>query len=302
MRVVDREEKTDKMEGRLIEIQRRLYEARNKLRRVEEEIERLKKEGERKEKEWKMQQMKWRRDKKAMEDRLSRQEVKMGGEERKEVEGMEFGDWSEWEEDWKSVDLSEEEDKVAQGRKRLRRLRSEVSRASDGTKRSRSGERRRHSSRQNEHRSSGKRMEMGGDVIERHRNKVIMIRKGRNWKEDYGVAEWVQTELGEKLDIQITKTNDRQVYKILCEGEGTKERIWEAKKKWEEERAATLEKWRSIAERRVRAKIFEGMKEISRKAGFKDARIVINENGWRDGEMNERRERSRREWEKEKDE
>ena len=60
-----------------------------------------------------------------MEQRLSRLEEKMGGEERKKVEGMEFGDWSEWEEDWKSVDLSEEEDKVAQGRKRLR---SEVSR------------------------------------------------------------------------------------------------------------------------------------------------------------------------------
>ena len=79
---------------------------RNKLRRVEEEIERLKKEGERKENEWKMQQMKWRRDKKAMEGRLSRLEEKMGGEERKKVEGMEFGAWSEWEEDWKSVDLS----------------------------------------------------------------------------------------------------------------------------------------------------------------------------------------------------
>ena len=94
---------------------------------------------------------------------------------------------------------------MARGRKRLR---SEVSRASEGTKRSKSGERRRHSGRQNEHRSSGKRVEIGGDVIGRHRNKVIMIRKGRHWEADYGVAEWIHTELGE-LDIQITKTNDR---------------------------------------------------------------------------------------------
>ena len=184
-----------------------------------------------------MQQVKWRRDKKAMEERLSRLEEKMRGEERKKVESMEFGDWSEWEEDWKSVDLSEEEDKVARGRKRVR---SEVSRASEGTKRSKSGERRRHSGRQNEHRSSGKRMEVGGDMIERHINKVIMIRKGRNWEEEYGVADWIQTELGE-LDTQITKTNDRQVYKIWCAGKGTRERIWEAKRKWEEEAVATLE-------------------------------------------------------------
>ena len=111
------------------------------------------------------------------------------------------------------------------------------------------------------------------------------------------MAEWIQIELGE-LDIQITKTNDRQVYKIWCEGKGTRERIWEAKKKWEEG-VATLEEWRSIAERRTRAKIFEGMKEMAKKAG---SRIVIKDNGWRDGEMNERQEGSRREWEKEKDE
>ena len=41
---------------------------------------------------------------------------------------------------------------------------------------------------------------------------------------------------------------------------------------------------------------------MARKAGFKDAKIVIKENGWRDAEMNERQEGSRREWEKEKDE
>ena len=115
------------------------------------------------------------------------------------------------------------------------------------------------------------------------------------------MAEWIQTELGE-LDIQITITNDRQVYKIWCEGKGTRERIWEAKKKLEEEGVATLEEWRSIAERRARAKIFGGMKEMARKAGFKDAKIVIKENGWRDGEMNGRQEGSRREWEKEKNE
>ena len=51
------------------------------------------------------------------------------------------------------------------------------------------------------------------------------------------MAEWIQIELGE-LDIQITKTNDRQVYKIWCEGKGASERIWEAKKKWEEEGVA----------------------------------------------------------------
>ena len=35
----------------------------------------------------------------------------------------------------------------------------------------------------------------------------------------------------------------------------------------------------SGAERRSRAKIYDEMKEMARKAGFKDARIVIKENG-----------------------
>ena len=63
-----------------------------------------------------------------------------------------------------------------------------------------------------------------------------------------------------------------------------------------------MEEWRSIAERRARAKIYEDMKEMARKAGYKDARRAIKENEWREGEMNERSEGSRRDWEKEKGE
>ena len=112
----------------------------------------------------------------------------------------------------------------------------------------------------------------------------------------------MRAELGEELDIQVTKTNDKQMYKIWCEGKGTREKIWEERKRWEEEGVASLEIWRSIAERRARAKAFEGMEEMARNAGYIDAKIVIKENGWREEEMDERLEKSRRDWEKEKEE
>ena len=57
-----------------------------------------------------------------------------------------------------------------------------------------------------------------------------------------------------------------------------------------------------MAERRARVKAHEGMKEMAKKAGFVDARIVIKEDGWRGEGMEERQERGRRDWEKEKEE
>ena len=62
---------------------------------------------------------------------------------------------------------------------------------------------------------------------------MLIIRKGRNWEEDFGVAEWIQAEMGEEMEIQVNKTNDRQVFKIWCEGKDTKKKIWEARTKWE---------------------------------------------------------------------
>ena len=79
-------------------------------------------------------------------------------------------------------------------------MRSEVSvmsRVSERTSRgSRSAERGRQD-RRIAHRSRERRTEIGGEIIERHRNKVIMLRKGRNWEEDFGVADWLRAELGD---------------------------------------------------------------------------------------------------------
>ena len=47
------------------------------------------------------------------------------------------------------------------------------------------------------------------------------------------MAEWIQAEMGEEMEIQVNKTNDRQVFKIWCEGKDTKKKIWEARTKWE---------------------------------------------------------------------
>ena len=205
-------------------MQRRLFEVRSKLRSVEEEMERHKKEGERKEREWKMHQVKWKREKKAMEERLSKLEERIGGEGRKKEEDVIFGEWSEWEEVEMDTEESEEENKATRGRKRMR---SEVSRVSEGSRGGSKSTERGRQERRKAHMSRERRTERGGDIIERHRNKMIMIRKGRNWEEDFGVAEWLQAELGEDLDIQVTNTNDKQTYKIWCEGKGTREKKWE---------------------------------------------------------------------------
>ena len=47
--------------------------------------------------------------------------------------------------------------------------------------------------------------------------------------------------------------------------------VWETRKKWEEEEIASVEEWKSIAERRARSRAIEGMKKMAMKAGFKDA-------------------------------
>ena len=48
------------------------------------------------------------------------------------------------------------------------------------------------------------------------------------------MEEWIQGEFGEELNIQVKETQDRQVFKVWCEGKGSKEMIWEARRKWEE--------------------------------------------------------------------
>ena len=122
------------------------------------------------------------------------------------------------------------------------------------------------------------------DVVERHRSKVLMIRKGRKWEEDLGVTNWLQMEVGEDVEVEVEKTKKW----IWCEGEGTKKAIWEARRKWEEEEIATVEEWKSIAERRTRARAIEEMKRTARRAGYKDARIIIKEQRWdRKTEVNE---------------
>ena len=78
----------------------------------------------------------------------------------------------------------------------------------------------------------------------------------------------------------MERTKEPVVYKVWCEGKETKSKIWEAKKKWEEEEVVVAEEWRSIAERKARSKALEEMKRMARRAGYKDAKIMIQEHGW----------------------
>ena len=153
--------------------------------------------------------------------------------------------------DGKRVGIARDRAISVKVKRKQRRMKSEVRKASPFRRvRSRSRDRARGSS----------------HVVERHRNKVLMIRKG-------------STEIGEDVEVMVEKTKDPQVFKVWCEGKDAK-KIWEARKKWEEEETARVEEWKSIAERRARAKAIEGMKRMARKAGFKDARIAIQEHVW----------------------
>ena len=77
-------------------------------------------------------------------------------------------------------------------------------------------------------------------------------------------------------------------------------KIWEARRKWEEMEVASVEEWRSLTERKARAEVYADMKEMARRAGYKDAGIIIKENGW--SEREDGHEENRWEWAKEKEE
>ena len=64
--------------------------------------------------------------------------------------------------------------------------------------------------------------------------------------------------MGEDIEMEVERTKDPLVFKVWCEGNETKAKIWEARKKWEEEEMVTVEEWRSIAERRARTRAIEG--------------------------------------------
>ena len=79
-----------------------------------------------------------------------------------------------------NTEVSEEEEKRSRGWKKMRSEVSVMSRVSERSSRgSRSADRGRQD-RRIAHRSRERRTEMGGEIIERHWNKVIMLRKGRN--------------------------------------------------------------------------------------------------------------------------
>ena len=53
--------------------------------------------------------------------------------------------------------------------------------------------------------------------MERHKSKVLMIRKGRNWEKKIGLEEWIRTEIGENVEVKVESTKDPQVFKVWCE-------------------------------------------------------------------------------------
>ena len=260
------------MDGKPRENHRRILELRKKMRRMEEEMEDLKSEWERKEKEWKareiQQQVTARKEKRKVEERLRKLEERMVREGKSNGSGNE-SEGSDWggslEEFWSGNSSDSEEER---GRKRLK---SQVRTASPS-----------HSRRRESRRRSWGRERGRNDVIERHRSKVLMFRKGKKWEEDTGLTEWLQMEIGEDLEVVVEPTKDRKVFKIWCEGKDARGRILEVRDKWEEEEIGTVDEWRPMSERKARIRAIEEMKRVARKAGYKDAKILIKEDGWKE--------------------
>ena len=124
------------------------------------------------------------------------------------------------------------------------------------------------------------------DIVEKHRRKVLMIRKGKNWHEEVSSTKWLMAEIGggEETLVEVEQTKDRQVFKVWCEGREARRKILERKKKWEEEGVAEVEEWLSIAERRAGAKAIAGMKRMAKEAGYRNARIEVREKVWNEEE------------------
>ena len=127
-----------------------------------------------------------------MEERLSRFEERMGEGKRKEAENYEWSEWESWSEGSSDSFKNGEKDM------KKRRLKSEVRKASP-QRRARSRDRARGS----------------GDVGERHKGKVLMIRKGKKW-EEIGLEEWINAEMGEEMVETVERTKDPHVYNVWC--------------------------------------------------------------------------------------
>ena len=236
------------MEYRLKELQRRVYELKKRVKRNEEEVESMRKE-------WKEREerlvAKFRKDVRSMEMRMSKMEAKMGGGKRRRSGGSDSG-MSVW--GWRS-DSDGGKDR---GRKRMR---SQVRKVSPS------------------------RRESERDVVETHRKKVLMVRKGRNWQAEVNFTELLLLEIGggEETHVEV-ETKDKQVYKVWCEGKNARMKMLEVKKKWEEEGVAEMEERLSIAERRARARAIMGMKRMAQEAGYRNARVEVKEYEAEDGE------------------
>ena len=175
--------------------------------------------------------------------RICKVEERLGGIKKKRLAESE-SEWSAEKVEWKSEDNSESSMERGSGRKR--RVKSEVRRVSPVKMR----------------RVNRRERERGGnDVVERYRSKVLMLKKGKSWNEEWGMLEWLQMEMGDDIEVVVESTKDPVVYKVWCEGKETKAKIWEAQRKWEEEEVVAVEEWRSIAERKARSKALEEIRE-----------------------------------------
>lgn len=266
------------------ELYEKMRELKRKLESQEEKRMKMRREWEEKEREWEKREREWIREdaktKEKMEERIKKLEEKVEEmrEERERArkqnqETVSRNDKREpkkWEEEWSSWSEwsmdSEEGGEEEEDPPRRKMMKSEVRTLAQG-RQGREGKE---------------------EIIRKYKSKVLVFKRGPNWREEIPIEDWIRKEVGVRVAVENIKYS-RDSVKLWCDIEGVKGKIWEKKEEWKRRGMGKLEEWMTLEERLRRYKEMESLGAGVRE-GPRDVRERI-----------EKRKREKRTWEEGRD-